>query len=129
MSDINNIVNKLKTLSIDQKDLVSNLIDELNKTNNQSNETKQTTTKSRKTTTARNSQFISSNGINLAVGDTVKILSTRKTGKYGDLAIVRKCNTKYVAVQLKHNHSHTQRAAKNLEFIEASVENTYYGLE
>lgn len=65
-----------------------------------------------------NFNFISANNCPLSIGDRVELLTTRVTGRSGDLAIVIKFNKKYVAVELVHNKAVTQRASKFLAFIE-----------
>ena len=105
----NDLVQRIEKLSIHQKQLVSDLIDEI--TNNSEDNTDN---KERKR--IGNPHFVTPNGTALAIGDTVKVLSNRKTGKHGDLATIIKFNKTLVAIQLQKNGSHTQRASKYLEY-------------
>ena len=65
-----------------------------------------------------NHNFISRNGVPLAAGDKVEITTTRKVGRYGDLARVDKFNQKYVAITILSSGKGTQRASKYLNFVE-----------
>lgn len=65
-----------------------------------------------------NFAFISSDGTALALGDRVRILTTRRTGRAGDIAVITQFNRSYVAIKLLRNDSPTQRASFNLVFIE-----------
>ena len=117
MSDIEELIEKLHSLNIQQRQAVSDLIEAItsNETHTPSCDT--SVIASRKSGRATNSNFISSNGFPLASGDRVRILNNRKTGKSGDTAIVQKFNKKYVALVLDKNRSYTQRDSKNLELV------------
>ena len=108
MSDTQDIIERFQDLNINQQLQVANLISSFT-TNNQRNSSEER---------VPNSRFVSSNNVPLAIGDTVRILNNRKTGKQGDLAIVDKFNKLYVAIKLKKNNSIAQRAPKYLEYIE-----------
>ena len=54
------------------------------------------------------------------IGDKVRILNNRKTGKKGDIAHITKFNKKFIALKLDKNNSYPQRESKNIEFIERS---------
>ena len=111
MDKLDDVIESLKQLRVDQQHLVSNLIEELS-TNNQ------TRYISANNNRIPNSSFISNNNIPLSIGDTVRVLNSRKTGKEGDNATILKFNKLYVAIRLTKNGSITQRASKNLEYIE-----------
>ena len=118
MSNINDLVTKLQRLNLEQQHLVENIIDELNSSHNIDQQDRNNTATATQKHRESNNEFISSNRNTLAIGDTVKILNTRKTAKQGDIAKILKFNKKYVAVQLKRNKSHTQRLAKYLELVD-----------
>ena len=115
MPNLDDIVAKLKTLSLDKQHQVEHLIDQLHSPvdNNINNTTTETSARNE----TENTNFISSNGIALAIGDRVKILTNRKTGKIGDKAKVIHFNKIFVAVKLDKNSSITRRASKNLKHI------------
>ena len=116
MNEINSIIDKFEKLNIRQQQIVSDLIEELN--NQQETDTDQQIPIRRGNTDRReNHNFISSNGQPLAIGDRVQLLTTRKTGRRGELARVTKFNKLYVAIRLERNDSITQRASKYLKFI------------
>ena len=99
--------------SLQQKQLLTNLIDELSTTSDENKNTQPIDNHNH-----NNSKFRSSNGFGLKVGDQVKISNRAKTGHYGDLARVIKFNKKFVALELEKNQSYTQRASKNLELLQ-----------
>ena len=121
MDNINEVISKLHNLKLEQQQLVAKLITEISASNQDykapSNRKRNDRNKSKR---YENPHFISSNGVALAIGDKVRILSNRKTGKYGDLAEVIHFNKKYVAIQVVRNQSNTQRASKYLEFVNTS---------
>ena len=121
MENINDVITKLRNLNLDQQQLVAQLITEISATNT-TNTPSSTQNSDKHFSNKRNANphFISSNGVALAIGDKVRILSNRKTGKYGDLAEVIHFNKKYVAIQVVRNQSNTQRASKYLEFVNTS---------
>ena len=103
------LIERIKALNINQKELVSKLIDEI-------------TSDTVKTAPILTNQIVNHNlptkeGTPLAIGDRVRILNNRKTGKNGDIATIVKFNKIYVAIKLDKNRSHTQRSSKNLELI------------
>ena len=108
---------KFEALSIKQQQLVTEIVDELTENHSigSKEDNKEHTNAHRRINRSANHNFISSNGIPLAIGDRVKLLSTRKTGKKGDTAEIIKFNKLYVAVKLEKNRSVTQRASKYLE--------------
>ena len=107
MDDIEDLVKKIRNLSIQQQELVTNLINKISAGN------LDTSQPSRHC----NNNFRSSNGTALAIGDRVRILKNRKTGKYGDTAVIVKFNRTRVAIELEKNKSNTQRASKYLELL------------
>ena len=117
MPHVDDIIEKFQRLNLEQKHLVEQLIDEISHNPDTLQHTPVTT---RHTSEERrgNSSFISANGIALAPGDKVRIITSRKTGKSGDIATITKFNKKFVAVKLDRNGSDTQRASKYLEFIQ-----------
>ena len=72
MDKLDDVIESLKQLRVDQQHLVSNLIEELS-TNNQ------TRYISANNNRIPNSSFISNNNIPLSIGDTVRVLNSRKT--------------------------------------------------
>lgn len=107
MSKIDELVQKIRNLNLQQQQLVANLVDEIAPSDIPPTRNQVTRTP--------NSSFVSSNGAALSIGDKVRILNTRKTGKHGDIATIIKFNRTLVAVQLHKNKSHTRRASKYLE--------------
>ena len=118
MNDINDVIAKLRKLNLEQQEQVAHLINDISESNHKKNQSATRKANSHERTTRdANPHFISSNGIALARGDKVRVLSNRKTGKYGDIATVLRFNKTYVAIQLERNRSNTQRAPKYLEYI------------
>ena len=113
MSDIDELVKKVHKLNIQQRKAVSDLIEAI--TTIESSEQAKASIGSKRTT---NNCFITVNGAALAIGDRVRILNNKKTGKKGDTAIITKFNKRFVALSLTKNKSYTQRDSKNLELIE-----------
>lgn len=111
MSGIDDFIQKFNNLNISQQRLVSDLVEEITTKNEEQNVVPTSVNR------RPNHKFISSNNIPLAIGDRVRVLNSRKTGKHGDTAIVKKFNKLYVAIELDSNGSITQRAAKNLELV------------
>ena len=107
MDDIEELVQKIYSLNIQQQQLVTDLVDEISASNQLSPQPPRHC----------NNNFRSSNGTSLTIGDKVKILSSRKTGKYGDTAVIIKFNKTLVAIELEENKSRTQRASKYLELL------------
>jgi len=115
MSNTEEIIRKFRNLNIHQQQLIDDLINEINNTNKEA--TVNTNTRSSANGDREpNYNFISSNGVALAVSDRVRLLNTRKTGRIGDFATVTKFGKKYVAVELERNGSYTQRASKYLVY-------------
>ena len=114
MSDTDDLVHRIRNLSINQQQLVHDLVDQLSTTQTKP---RKTNTKSTEIKTERNKVGISVNGDTLNIGDRVRILNNRKTGKIGDFATVIKFNKKLVSVQLEKNKSHTQRSSKYLQLV------------
>ena len=116
MDQTEELIKKLQNLSIEQQQLVNELIDELsNKSKNKS--PPKVSSINSNLAISKSALRTSSNGVLLKIGDKVRILNNRKTGKVGDLATVLKFNKKYIALQLDRNGSHTQRDPKHLEFV------------
>jgi len=117
MDETEDLVRQFEGLNIEQRQLVRDLIREITANNNNT----ETNTDHRNQDEQRdrfpNNKFISSDGTALSVGDKVQILTTRKTGRYGDTATVIKFNRKYVAVKLDRNNSITQRDCKYLLYL------------
>lgn len=110
MSSDDELIELFQRLNIEQRQLIRDVIEEIINT-----ETTEVRTTQRDRIT--NPQFVSSDGTELAIGDRVQILSTRKTGRYGDFATIVKFNKKYVAIILEKNQSQTQRDSKYLRYI------------
>ena len=118
MSSIDDIAQKFQHLNIDQKQIVTKLIEELSaKPYNNSPSTTNLHHTGINRSIEHDNKFISASGKTLATGDTVQILTNGRTGKTGDSATIQRLNKKYVAVKLHRNSSTTHRAAKNLEVI------------
>ena len=113
MSDIDDLIQKIRNLNLQQQQLVTNIVDEIASSN-----TVPTTHQVARVSRAPNHAFISSNGLALSIGDRVRVLSSRKTGKYGDTATIIKFNKTLVAIELHKNRSQTQRASKYLELLQ-----------
>ena len=116
MSNIDELVQKIRNLNLQQQQLVTNLVDEI--ASSDTSDTLSTRTQVTQVTRTQNVFFVSSNGAALSIGDKVRVLNTRKTGKHGDIATIVKFNRTLVAIQLRKNKSHTQRASKYLELVQ-----------
>ena len=111
MSDTDDLVHRIRNLSINQHQLVQELVDQLSTTQTQSRITNTAEIQTEK------QKFISANGVVLSIGDRVRVLNNRKTGKIGDFATVIKFNKTFVSVQLEKNRSRTQQASKYLQLV------------
>ena len=117
-NNINQIVTKLKQLDLNQQKLIEALIDEINTKGTSIPEThKVATTHIKASTRKPNGKFTSANGIDLSVGDTVRVLNNRKSGKNGDIATIVQFNKQLVAIELQKNQTITRRASKYLDFV------------
>ena len=114
MSEIDELIAKTRKLSIHQRQLVLNLIDELTTKQDQG----RINNRERNTTDRESNRFTCSKGRSLKIGDRVLILNNRKTGKRGDTARITKFNKTLVALVLDKNGSYTQRDRNNIEYIE-----------
>ena len=117
MNEAEELLQQFQNLSITQRQLVKDIVQELSN-NNENNDEAYTDIQERVQTRIPREDFVSADGTPLAIGDKVQILSTRKTGRYGDTATVIKFNKKYVAVELDRNRSITQRDSKYLRYIQ-----------
>ena len=113
-NSVDELVQKFNNLDLHKQQIVLDLVDNLQIEKQDDSSHYKTTPVNR----IENNRFRSQNGVSLSIGDRVRILNSRKTGKSGDTAIVVKFNKVYVAVKLEKNNSVTQRASKNLRFIE-----------
>ena len=102
------LLRKIRELSIQDKAIVAGIVKQL------STATIPTPTNNNK---EKGGQYVTSDGIRLEIGDRVRILNNRKTGKIGDTARVTKFNKKFVALELERNKSHTQRDPKYIAFV------------
>ena len=118
MSDVEELIRKVQALNIQQRQTVSDLIEAITSNKAPIPVSSPSVLASRRSNRITNNQFISSKCHPLAIGDKVRILNNRKTGKSGDTATVLKFNKNYVALSLDKNHSYTQRDSKNLDLIE-----------
>lgn len=118
MSDVEELIRKIQALNIQQRRTVSDLIETITSNETHIPVSSPSVLVSRRSDRITNNRFISSKGHPLAIGDKVRILNNRKTGKSGDTATVLKFNKKYVALSLDKNRSYTQRDAKNLDLIQ-----------
>ena len=114
MSDTEDLIRKIQKLSIHQKQIVINLVEDLSTKENQFQSTERVTTSQDKSKPPSNT---TSNGVKLSTGDKVCILNNRKTGKAGDIVTIIKFNKKYIALQLDRHGSYTHRDHKYLEHI------------
>ena len=88
-----NLIERIKSLNIHQKQLLSKLIDKIaSDTNNN--------TSTRSVSRVANPHFVTSKGISVAIGDTFQVLNNRKTGKNGDIVTIVKFNKTFIAIQL-----------------------------
>ena len=123
MTDLEDLISKISTLSINQQRIVAEVVDEIRQENANSGAAIRGTeigpnTGVRLLPREPNQKFISSNKVKLAIGDRVEVLTTRKTGREGDIAEVTVFNRLYVGIRLLGNGAKTQRASKYLRFIE-----------
>ena len=125
MSDIEQLVNKIQNLDIHKRQLVSNIVNELSTTSRSSS----SAPPPRSSLVAPNigvrthprkpiHNYVSQDGVPLAIGDRVEIQTTRKVGSEGDIAEINQFNRKYIAVTILHSGKSTQRASKYLKYIE-----------
>lgn len=118
MSDIESVFNKFQQLSIKQQRAVTEVIEELSRSNRhrQAEPTVQDSS-GRQQGRVPNKKFRSKSGVPLAVGDQVRILNTTLIGRKGELATVTKFGQVLVSIQLNHSKRKTNRASSNLEYI------------
>ena len=107
MDYIEELVHKIWNLNLRQQQLVTNLVNEISSSDIEIQQPPR----------ACNTGFISSNSIALAVGDKVRVLGNRKTGKDGDTTLGIKFDKILVAIELEKNKSRTQRTSKYLELL------------
>lgn len=125
------LILRIRSLSLQQRKVVSDVITELNNVPNEEPETSRDNEEAtaRRRTLGPNedarllprqpkARFVDDAGISLSIGDRVRINNTRKHGKTGDLAEVVKFNRTYVAVEIFTNGVITQRSSNNLTFLE-----------
>ena len=123
MSDINNLITKISTLSLRQQCIIKDVVDEISQEENAEASGNRRGTQLGANQGVRllprvpNSKFVSKNHIPLAVGDRVEILTTRRVGRSGDIAEVEVFNKLYMGIRLLENGASGQRAAKYLRFI------------
>jgi len=120
MNEAEDLIQQFRNLNINQKQLIRDIVQELtsaNENNNEDSINQQENNNTRRNVRIPRDDFISSDGTPLAIGDKVQILSTRKTGRYGDTATIVKFNKKYVAIELDRNNSITQRDSKYLRYL------------
>ena len=118
--EIRELASKISNLDINRRRIIADIVDKLLSTNQPTTEAAAPATRTNTITRARrpNHNFISKDGVPLAGGDIVEILSTRKVSKTGDLAEVAKFNRLYVGLKILSNRRTTQRADKYLRFVE-----------
>ena len=123
MENEDKLIEKFRNLNIQQQRIILNLVDEFAETpSNDTNVIERTRESKRKPIAT---QFRSVDGTEINIGDTVKILNDRKTGKTGDTGTVLKFNKKFVAIRLHKNRSFTQRAGKIYRGSPALSENEH----
>ena len=108
-NDTENLLRKIRELSIEEKQIVSDIIDQLATPANPSRPSE--------INQGAKGRAICAKGFVLQIGDRVRILNNRKTGKIGDTARITKFNKKFVALELESNKSYTQRDPKNISSI------------
>ena len=113
----NELIEKLQSLSIEQQQLVQDLVDQLVKTNDDNRDTVNATY-----TSETNIDRIDNQGNTLSIGDKVEILTTRRTGIRGDTAVIVKFTRRFTEVKLDRNGSPTHRRSKYLSKIISGVE-------
>ena len=125
MTDIEELAAKIRGLSIKQHQIIEDVMNEISRQGNENTleDTRQGTevgpnTGVRLLPRRPNNKFVSSNDVPLSVGDRVKILTTRRIGRSGDLAEVEVFNKLYVGIKLLETGISGQRAAKYLRYIE-----------
>ena len=122
-SELNELINRIAKLDINQQRILRELVDELvEDTATPDTEERDSTiapnTGVRKQKRIPNHNFISKNGIPLAIGDRVEITTTRKVGRAGDIAQIVQFNQKYIALTILASSKATQRAGKYVNFLE-----------
>lgn len=121
MSELDALVNKINNLSITNRNLISDLVDQLSNDGTAPEPREASVapnTGVRRFPRRPNHNFISKNGVPLASGDRVEILTSRKVGREGDVAEVTHFNKTYVALRVLATGAGTQRASKYLHYIE-----------
>ena len=121
MSNVDELVNKINRLSISNRNIITELIEQLGEgsTNTAARASEIAPNRGVRQFTRRpNHNFISKNGVPLAPGDRVEILTTHKVGREGDIAEVSHFNKTYVALRILATGVNTQRASKYLDYIE-----------
>ena len=119
--DLDQLISRISKLDINQQRIISELVDELaedSKNGGTRGHTIAPNTGARARPRVPNYNFVSKDGTPLAVGDRVQIQTSRKTGKYGDIAEVTQFNKSYVAITILDTGASTQRASKYLQFLE-----------
>lgn len=110
--DPDELIEQIQNLTIQQQQLVTDLVQELQRSNNPNENTATALYKS-DTTVSR----VDCDGNRIVVGDKVEILTTRRTGHRGDTATVVKFTREYTTVQLDRNGSETNRMSKHLKAV------------
>ena len=119
--EIDQLISRISKLDLNQQRIISELVDELTEDNSAEKRRAHSIGPNvgvHSQPRIPNHNFISEDGIPLAVGDRVEIQTTRTVGKYGDIAEVTKFNKSYIAISVLRNGRNTQRASKYLKFVE-----------
>ena len=83
MRRIDEVIKKFNTLNIEKQNIVLNIIDEISDPKDNENTSNKASSNAKSDSRASNSNFISADGVALAIGDRVRILNNRKTEKMG----------------------------------------------
>ena len=117
-ADIDNFIDQFKTLQINQQQHIAELVQHISRESSHNLHHKQTKTVGTQHNKVKGTTITTENvRESIKVGDIVRILNSRKTGKRGDTAKVIKINKKYITIQLEKNHSQTYRDPKYLELV------------
>lgn len=134
MENEQDLINSIKRLSINQQRIIREVVEELAQ---QEDATIRVSTPPpstaasagrgtslgpntgiRRLPRAPNYQFVDNTGTALALGDRVKILNTRRTGRIGDIAEITSFNKVFVAFRVRRTGTIGQRSSFNLQYIE-----------
>ena len=114
--EIEELIDRINRLTVSQQQHIVNIIDQAEQSITQDHHDRNTvatetthhnTTPSRTSSSSVEKPFI--------VGERVRILNSRQTGKKGDIAEIVKVNKRYLTLRLEKNKSQTCRDPKYVE--------------